>query len=112
MVIMSADGGNCKLYSRNPGVLPDGEECLPAVAAGCDAGLSGIPVNQPRAQAASFAAAARYFEEMARIAREAEHASPPSDPCVERIDCERLAKAVVNEMNRAKPEPPPRVTPA
>jgi hypothetical protein len=54
------------------------------------------------AQSASFAAASRYFEEMARIAQEVEAQDRVRSASEDNIDYERLAKAIVVEINRQK----------
>ena len=56
-----------------------------------------------RSQAEAFAAASRYFDEMARISREAETVERQTG--TEPIDYERLAKAVAAEINRSKSNP-------
>ena len=54
------------------------------------------------AQSASFAAASRYFEEMARIAKDVEAQDRVRSASEDNIDYERLAKAIVLEINRQK----------
>jgi hypothetical protein len=69
------------------------------VAAGCNAAANAVPLVGPtRDRAASYAAAARYYEELARIARETPDAPAASAPAGDGIDYERLAKAIIAEM--------------
>jgi hypothetical protein len=65
----------------------------------------GTRLRSSESHADALAAAARYFDEMSKISREAEARERQIQESAQQIDYERLAKAVVAEMNRAKNQP-------